>query len=89
MKTICRLPDFEVPDVSLYLFADDKPVDITPDRTIVGDPQKPDFIVLDCNTSNCVLNEGVVEPSGWYGWKYTHTIASGWALNPSWVDPLG
>ena len=87
MKTICRLPDFQVPNVSIYLFADDKPVSIEADRTVIGDPANPDLIIMDCNTSNCVLEEGVTNPDDWFGWKYTYTDADGWVLNPGWVDP--
>lgn len=87
MKTICRLPDFQVPNVSLYLFDDAKPVSVEADRTVIGDPANPDLIVMDCNTSNCVLHEGVTNPDDWFGWKYTYTNADGWVLNPGWVDP--
>ena len=88
MKTICRLADFQVPNVSIYLFDDAKPVSIEADRTVIGDPASPELIVMDCNTSNCVLKEGVTEPTDWFGWKYTYTDADGWELNPGWVDPL-
>ena len=87
MKTICRLADFSVPNVSLYLFEDAKPVTIEADRTVVGDPASPDLIIMDCTTSNCVLHEGVTDPADWFGWKYTYTDADGWVLNPDWVDP--
>lgn len=87
MKTICRLADFRLPNVSLYLFEDIKPVSVDADRTVVGDPANPDLIIMDCNTSNCVIKEGVAEPVDWFGWKYTYTDAAGWVLNPNWVDP--
>lgn len=87
MKTICRLSDFEVPNVSLYLFDDDTQVTVNDDFTIVGDPAQPSFFVMDCNTQNCVLHEGVTDPGEWYGWKYTYTDADGWALNPGWTPP--
>jgi hypothetical protein len=87
MKTICRLADFRVPNVSIYLFEDSKPVSIEGDRTVVGDPNSPDLIIMDCKTSNCVLKEGVTDPGDWFGWKYTYTSGGGWALNPDWVDP--
>ena len=47
MKTICRLADFQVPNVSIYLFDDAKPVSIEADRTVIGDPASPDLIVMD------------------------------------------
>lgn len=87
MKTICRLADFRVPNVSIYLFEDAKPVSIEADRTVVGDPANPDLIIMDCKTSNCVLEEGVTDPGDWFGWKYTYTSGGGWVLNPDWVDP--
>lgn len=87
MKTICRLSDFYVPNVSIYLFADDKELSITPSRTIVGPLNKPDYIILDVNTENCVLHEGVTEPSGYTGWRYTYTVEDGWELNPKYQAP--
>lgn len=88
MKTICRLPDFSVPNVSIYLFSDATPVTIYSDRTVVGPLDKPQFIIADCNDSNCVLKENVNNPDdAWVGWKYTYTDADGWVLNPNWVPP--
>jgi hypothetical protein len=87
MKTICRLENFTVPNVSLYLFADEQQVLIQENKTIVGAPDQPDFVIMDCDTSNCVLKENVTEPDQWVGWKYTYTDEVGWELNPSWVDP--
>lgn len=87
MKTICRLDDFIVPNVSLYLYPDTTLVTIEEDRTVIGPIDKPYLIVMDCDSSNCVLKENVSDPSDWYGWKYTYTDASGWQLNPQWVDP--
>jgi hypothetical protein len=88
MKTICRLPDFEVPNVSLYLYSDDTPISVESDRTVIGDPANPSLYILDCTTSNCVLHEGVSEPLDWYGWKYTYTDEDGWELNPKWEPPI-
>ena len=87
MKTICRLADFDTPNVSLYLFDDSVPVNIEADRTVVGPEANPSFIVLDCTTSNCVLHEGVDDPGDWEGWKYTYTVLDGWQLNPDWNPP--
>lgn len=87
MKTICRLSDFQVPNVSLYLFPDTKAVSVEPDKTIIGDPQNPELYIMDCTTSNCVLKEGVTDPGDWAGWKYTYTDTDGWVLNPDWVEP--
>lgn len=88
MKTICRLPDFLTPNVSIYLFADSVPVTIESDRTVIGDLASPTLIIPDCNSSNCVLKEGVSDPAEWFGWKYTYTDADGWVLNPDWVPPI-
>lgn len=87
MKTICRLADFEVPNVSLYLFDDTVSITIDSNRTLIGDPDNPDLVILDCNTSNCILYVEVSDPTDWYGWKYTFTPEQGWALNPGWVPP--
>lgn len=87
MKTICRLADFEVPNVSLYLISDTTAVNIQDDMTIVGDPAAPELYIMDCNTSNCVLHEGVSDPGDWTGWKYTYTTSGGWELNPDWNPP--
>lgn len=85
MQTICRLSSFVEPDVSLYLLEDDVQVTIKDDRTVVGDPVQ--FTILDCDSSNCILYTNVVQPSGWYGWKYKYNSSAGWVLNPNWVDP--
>jgi len=87
MKTICRLADSDTPNISLYLFEDNKPVSVEADRTVVGDPANPDMIIMDCSSHCCVLKEGVTDPGDWYGWKYTYTDGAGWELNPTWVDP--
>lgn len=87
MKTICRLPDYSTPNVSIYLFTDDKLVTIYSDRTVVGNLSSPDLIIMDCNSSNCILHENVSNPDQWQGWKYLYTTADGWSLNPDWVDP--
>jgi hypothetical protein len=81
MKTIVRNDN----NVSLYLFADDKVVDIQADKTVIGNP--PELIIADCNTSNATLFEGVTDPGDWTGWKYLYTVEGGWVLNPDWVDP--
>lgn len=84
MKTICRLADFERPNISLYIFEDDTPVFIQSDRTVVGIPSKPDLVVLDCNQDNCVLHENVEEPDAYKGWKYTYTEEDGWVVDEEW-----
>lgn len=82
MKTICRLADFYLPDVSLYLFEDSISVSIGDTKTVIGDPSDIDLIIADCDTSNCVLRENVTDPGEWDGWKYTYTPDGGWVLNP-------
>jgi hypothetical protein len=81
MKTIVR----NETNVSLYLFADDKVVDIQADKTVIGNP--PELIIADCNTSNATLFEGVTDPGDWAGWKYLYTAEGGWVLNPDWTPP--
>ena len=87
MKTICRLEDFVVPNVSLYLYPDTTEITILDDRTIIGDPANPELYIMDCTISNCVLKENVTDPGEWFGWKYTYTDADGWELNPNWEPP--
>tara|TARA_Y100000004_G_scaffold169666_1_gene204118 strand:+ start:1281 stop:1598 length:318 start_codon:yes stop_codon:yes gene_type:complete len=88
MKTICRLADYtQAPNISLYLFPDDKQVLIESDKTTIGDPSNPDMYVMDCDSSNVVLHEGVAEPDDWFGWKYFYTTDGGWVLNTAWIDP--
>ena len=88
MKTICRLADYEQgPHISLYLFADDKQVLVGSDRVTIGDPSNPDLYIMDCDSSNVVVHEGVTEPDDWFGWKYFYTADGGWVLNEDWIDP--
>lgn len=87
MKTICRLADFNPPNVSIYLFEDSKPVEIASDKTTIGDPANPDFYIADCNSSNCVLYENTTNPDEYAGWKYFYTPDGGWVLNPDWIPP--
>jgi Tol biopolymer transport system component len=88
MKTICRLADYtQGPNISLYLFPDDKQVLIESDRTTIGDPSNPEMYIMDCDSSNVVLHEGVTEPDDWFGWKYFYTADGGWTSNPAWIDP--
>jgi hypothetical protein len=81
MKTIVRNDN----NISLYLFADDKFVDVQTDKIVVGNP--PELIIADCNSNNATLFEGVTNPKKWTGWKYFYTDGDGWVLNPDWVDP--
>lgn len=88
MKTICRLADYtQGPNISLYLFPDDKEVLVGSDRTTIGDPSNPEMYIMDCDSSNVVLHEGVTEPDDWFGWKYFYTADGGWTSNPAWIDP--
>ena len=80
MKTITRNDN----SISLYLFADDKALDVQSDKIIVGDPEE--LIIGDCNSSNVTVHENVTEPDDWYGWKYFYDGTT-WTLNPDWVDP--
>lgn len=80
MKTITRNDN----NISLYLFADDKALDVQSDKTIVGDPEE--LIIGDCNSSNVTVHENVTEPDDWFGWKYFYDGTT-WTLNPDWVDP--
>lgn len=81
MKTI-----LDSNNVSKYIFADDKPVNITANNIEVGDSANLDFIVGDMNTSNSTLVEGVTSPVDWIGGKYTYS-GGVWAVVDGWVDP--
>jgi hypothetical protein len=80
MKTIT----FNDNNISVYLFADDKALNVQSDKIIVGDPEE--LIIGDCNSSNVTVHENVTEPDDWYGWKYFYDGTT-WTLNPDWVDP--
>jgi len=80
MKTITRNDS----NISLYLFADDKALDVQSDKIIVGDPEE--LIIGDCNSSNVTVHENVTEPDDWFGWKYFYDGTT-WTLNLDWVDP--
>ena len=80
MKTIT----FNDNNVSVYLFPDDKALDVQSDKIIVGDPEE--LIIADCNSSNVTVHENVTEPDDWFGWKYFYDGTT-WTLNPDWVDP--
>ena len=54
--------------VSIYVFEDDKVLDITAENIIVGDPVE--FIIADCNSSNTTLHEDVEPPADWKGCNY-------------------
>jgi len=82
MKTICRLANFEVPNVSLYLFEDSITVTIGDTKTTISDSEGVELYIADCTTSNSVLYENVTDPGDWDGWKYTYTTDGGWVLNP-------
>lgn len=84
MKTICRLADFERPNISLYIFDDDTRVAVGDVSTVVGLPARPDLIIMDCTKDNCVLHEGVEQPIAYKGWKYTYTEEDGWAIDEEW-----
>lgn len=80
MKTITRNED----NISIWMFADDKALDVQSDKIIVGDPEE--LIIADCNSSNVTVHENVTEPDDWFGWKYFYDGTT-WTLNPDWVDP--
>jgi hypothetical protein len=80
MKTITRNED----NISIWMFADDKALDVQSDKIIVGDPEE--LIIGDCNSSNVTVHENVTEPDDWFGWKYFYDGTT-WTLNSDWVDP--
>lgn len=70
--------------VSIYLFDDNKALDIQSDKIVVGDPV--DFIIGDCNSENVTLHENVTDPGDWAGHKYLFD-GTDWTLNPDYNAP--
>jgi hypothetical protein len=84
MKTIVKTDS----DTSLYLFDDEKEVNMQTNQINVGDPSNLDFIIGDLNSQNAVLYENVTNaPDDWFGGKYTFDGAT-WTAVPGWVNPL-
>ena len=81
MKTIVD----NATNTSRYLFADDKPVNVTATHIEVGDPAE--FIIGDLNSGNATLITGVTEPEDWYGCKYTCAADGTFTAVEGWVDP--
>jgi phosphatidylethanolamine-binding protein (PEBP) family uncharacterized protein len=67
-------------NVSLYIFADDVVVDIAADKTNLGNPVNTH--ILDCNSSNVTLYEGVTPPDEWKSHKYLFD-GTNWTANPN------
>jgi len=80
MKTLVRNNN----SISLYIFDDSEIVNITNERTYIGEPHK--LIISDCDLSNVTLYENVSPPEDWIGWKYTFD-GTNFVLNPDWIDP--
>lgn len=81
MKTVVRNNS----NVSLYLLPDDMEVVIGIENMTLGNP--PQYLVLDCNTSNCTLVENVTNPGDWKGGNYLYVNGT-WAANPAWIEPV-
>ena len=83
MKTIVKTDS----DTSLYLFDDEKEVNMQTNQINVGDPSNLDFIIGDLNSQNAVLYENVTNaPDDWFGCKYTFDGTT-WTQSPDWVEP--
>ena len=83
MKTIVD----NATNTSRYLFADDKPVNVTAANIEVGTPGSLDFIIGDLNSGNATVIESVTEPDDWFGCKYTCASDGTWTVVEGWVDP--
>ena len=83
MKTIVD----NATNTSRYLFADDKPVNVTATHIEVGDPANLDFIIGDLNSGNATVIESVTEPDDWFGCKYTCAADGKFTAVEGWVDP--
>ena len=83
MKTIVKTDS----DTSLYLFDDEKEVNMQTDQINVGEPSNLDFIIGDLSSQNAVLYENVTNaPSDWFGGKYAFDGTT-WTQTPDWIDP--
>lgn len=84
MKTIID----STSNCSKYLFADDVSVVVEAECIKVTglreDGSGP--IIMDMNSGNATLIEGVTTPDDWYGCKYNY-VSGAWELCPHWVDP--
>lgn len=84
MKTIVKIDN----DTSLYLFDDEKKVNMQTDQINVGESGNLDFIIGDLSSQNAVLYENVTNtPGDWFGGKYTFD-GTVWTAVPGWVNPL-
>lgn len=68
---------------SLYIFEDDKHLDLAGDNIIVGSPVE--FIVANLGAGSSTLHTNVTPPEDWAGGKYFFDGTT-WTLNPDWVD---
>ena len=80
MKTLC----FKDTNVSAYLFNDATYIEVTSDKTIVGEPVE--FFILDMNSTTATLYLNVTAPSDWAGGKYLFDGTT-WTANPNYVAP--
>jgi len=72
--------------ISLFLFENDKELDITELTTTVG--TEPDFIVANCGSSNTTLYENVDDsPEDWVGYKYKYS-GTVWSGNTDYSETL-
>ena len=69
-----------------YLFADDKPLQISSEKITVGDLSSPDFHIGDMTDQNSTLYENVTAPDDWAGCKYKFDGTT-WTAVDGWVDP--
>jgi hypothetical protein len=68
---------------SLYIFEDDKHLDLAGSDIIVGSPVE--FIVANLGAGASTLHTNVTPPPDWAGGKYFFDGTT-WTLNPDWVD---
>ena len=68
---------------SLYIFEDDKHLDLAGDDIIVGSPVE--FIVANLGAGASTLHPNVTPPQDWAGGKYFFDGTT-WTLDPDWVD---
>jgi hypothetical protein len=81
MKTIVRKGS----NISLCLYKDEVIVEISNTNIKVTDHLKI-LTILDCDESNAIVYENVIDPGDWKEWKYLYDGIS-WSLNADYVAP--
>jgi len=80
MKTIVRKSD----NVSLYIYPDNKAINLESDRTVIGTTDNPELYISDLNSSNAEVHTGVDDKEDYWGHKYKHD-GTNWSDNSDFI----